>query len=818
MTRTNKRRELWMLALAAALISTGAAAQGAPAPVGPVPVGSAPVGPAPAAPPPIVTVPQGQTEAQRAAAARLGVPVSNERIADAIRQSGMGELQIRQRLEQAGLDPSMADPFFRGQAQGGTGGASPEFAAALRAMGVLSGDEAENALETRNASESTGAASSVFGKSLFNRSASVFDPVTSGPVDPSYRLGVGDALQVIITGQVELAYAPEIRRDGTIILPQLGQLALAGLTLEAARTAVTQRAALSYSGIRSGTSKLDLSITRIRSNAIFVIGEVEEPGAYQVNALATVFHALARAGGPRASGSFRRIELRRAGQVLKVLDLYEYILKGDASQDVRLEQGDVIYVPLNTRAVAISGGVRRPAVFELKEGEGFADLLRFAGGLTPRASVERVQVDRIVPPAERTPGKDRVLIDIRLGGSITTATAFPLVDGDRLRVFEIGDTRRNILSLSGAVFQPGDYEYRPGMTVDSLLAVGQGLLPSAIRDRILIQRMDPGTGRLVSHVVSLDGEPGRGFALMEFDRVAVLDIRRQYPERAVQVTGAVNLTGSREYVERESLRDLIDRSGGFVEGAQVVVLYRRTLGPTYSDTTSQTFTYAAASDFGVGGMADTVVMQPFDRVDVQLSPGYRRSRFVHIEGEFLYPGLYAINENVDRVRDLISKARLTPHAHAPSFQLKRRGELVAIDFQKAVAGETVNNMMLQDGDTMRISVNPRTIRVEGGVQQPAYLLYQPGLSVLDYIELAGGPVDRAQPRRAVVRYPSGFSRRVKPVLWAFTSQPEVVEGARIEVPVKPENQTTTVNDVLNRTLQIASTIASLAVAWAATQR
>lgn len=791
-----------------AAMSVPAGAQGAPA--GPVT--------APAAPPPVVTVPQGQTQAQQAAAARLGAPVSNERIADAIRQSGLNEAQIRERLQAAGMDPAIADPFFRGQTQG-QAGSSPEFAAALQAMGILGGDESDDQLPSRNAADSGGTASAVFGKSIFTRSASTFDPVTSGPVDPSYRLGVGDNLQLILTGEVELAYSPEIRRDGTIIVPQIGQVSLAGLTLEGARAVLRQRAAQSYSGIRTGATKLDLAIASIRTNAVFVIGEVEEPGAYQVNALATVFHALARAGGPRERGSFRQVELRRAGQVVKTLDLYDYLLQGDASQDVRLEQGDVVFVPLNTRAVAIAGAVRRPAIFELKEGEGFSDLLRLAGGLSPRASVERVQVDRILPAAERAPGKDRVLIDIRLGGNLSAASAFPLIDGDVLRVFEIGDTRRNVVSLSGAVFQPGEYEYRGGMTVDSLISSAQGLLPSAIRDRILIQRLNVATGRLESNVVNLNVNGGGQFPLVEFDKVAVLDIRRQYPDREVQVTGAVNLPGDQTFVERETLRDIIDRSGGFLEGAQLVALSRRLIGPSYSDTTSQVFTYAAATDFGPGGAADSVVLQPFDRVDVRFSPGYRSQRFVEVQGAFGYPGRYPITENVDRVLDVAARAGgLLPHAQPESFQLERNGELVAIDFRRALQRDPEHNVFVRSDDKLRVDIDPRVVRIEGGVQRPAYVLYQEGLSVRDYIELAGGPVERAQIRRAIVNYPSGYSQRTKRVLWVFSNQPEVVSGSTIIVPVKSVDQSTNVTEVLNRTLQIASTIASIAVAWAVATR
>jgi protein involved in polysaccharide export with SLBB domain len=813
--------QLRALLLACLIAGAGAQVQAQQAP--PAGVGTKPAGttatPPVSAPASMVTAPQGATAAQRAAAARVGAPVTNAQIADGIARSGMSEAQIRSRLQAAGLDASMADPFFRAQGAASAVTPSAEFMVALREMGVLAPDDSSRMAVATVQPADTTKQSAIFGKSLFLRASTAFDPVTSGPVDPSYRLGVGDNLQVILTGETELAYAPVIRRDGTVTLPQIGQVALAGLSLDAARTVLKQRAAVVYSGVGTGVTTMDLSISSIRTNAVFVIGEVEEPGAYTVSALATVFHALARAGGPTERGSFRSVELRRAGKVIRTLDLYEYLLKGDAAQDIRLEQGDVIFVPLNTRAVAVEGAVRRQSVFELRDGEGFAELVRFAGGVLPQASLERVQVDRILPAADRSPRKERVLIDIKLGGTLAAGAAFPLADGDMLKVFEIGDTRRNVISLVGAVTQPGEFEWRSGVTIDSLIASAQGLLPSAIRERVLIQRLNLETGRLSAFTVDLGTSTGRAFELAEFDRVEVLDVRRQYPQLQVTVAGAVTQPDTFDFVERESLRSLIDRSGGFAEGAQVVTVSRRIVRQVFSDTTSQVFTFSAIADFSPGGAADTFIVEPFERVDVRLSPGYRPQRFARVLGAFRYPGTYAVSENVDRLLDLVRQAGgLLPLAHPPSFRLEREGELLAVDFDRALAGDLEHNVLVRPEDQLTISSNPNVVRVQGAVERPSLLVYQRGLSVSDYIERAGGPTELAQVHRSIVYFPSGFSQRSRRVLGLFRRQPDVVAGATITVPVKPEKQGATWGDALNRTLQIASTLASLAVAWSVANR
>ncbi|MHB1193063.1 MAG: SLBB domain-containing protein [Longimicrobiales bacterium] len=770
-------------------------------------------------PPPVVTPPPQVRTGAQDAAARAGYAVTNAQIADAIRRRGLTAGQLRAQLEAAGYDPGLADPFFSADSASARGNQpSGDFVAALQSLGIVGSDLTEAEVGQEMAAGPRDATGGVFGKDIFRRANTAFDPVTSGPVDPGFRLGVGDQLQLILTGEVELAYALQVRRDGTVVVPQVGQIALAGLTLEGARTLLTQRAGQSYSGLQTGRTQLDLTIARIRSNAVFVIGEVEDPGAYQVNALGTVFHALARAGGPTDRGSFRAVELRRGGRVVRTLDLYSYLLDGDAAGDVRLEQGDVIYVPVNQRAVAVQGAVRRPGIFELASGEGLADLVRFAGGFSPQASLDRVQVDRILPAGERAPGFDRVKLDLVLGGQLERGQGFPLVEGDILTVLPIGDLRRNTLNLAGAVFLPGEYEFRPGMTLDSLLARAQGLLPFALRDRVLVRRLVPTTGRSEALSVSLDAGDGGRFLLEEFDEVEVLDGRRDYPAKTVTVLGAVNAPGERPFLEFETLRAFVDRAGGFQQGAQLVEVARRRTGAAYSDTTSTIFNFLAAVDFDAGGSADQFVLHPDDRMDVRLSPGYRPQRFVTVAGQFRDPGTYAVAEGVERLSELVERAGgVLPNAYPASFMLVRDGLPVALDFERAMRHDPRHDFPLRSGDLVSISLDPHVVRVEGAVVRPSLIRYQPGRSVLDYIELAGGPDERGQLHKAVVEYPNGYSRRVQRHLWLVNSQPEVISGAVITVPAKPES-TAGSGEVFTRVFQVASSITSLILAWVAITR
>ena len=770
-----------------------------------------------------VVVPSGQTAAQAAAQA-MGRNVSNDEIAAAIRNSGLSKTQLMDKLKAAGYDTSLASPFFGGGGVGSVKGgvASSDFTQALQQLGLFSGVEAQQKADSvvqkiSSAPRLDPKPGIVFGKDIFTRSSTSFDPITSGPVDPAYRLGVGDAVQLVVTGQVELAYQLEMRRDGTVIIPQVGQVSIAGLTLESARAVLKNRMAQSYSGLSSGEARLDLSIARIRSNAVFVIGEAEQPGALQVNALSTVFHALARAGGPSDHGSFRGIEVRRGGQVIRRLDLYDYLLKGDATNDIRTEQGDVIYVPLSTRNVTVIGAVRRQRQFELKQGEGFKDLLGFAGGLLPTASVERVQIDRILPAERRQPGIERVKVDVQLKGDLDSLSRVQLLDGDIVTVFGIGDLRRNVVTLKGEVFQPGDYQWRDGLTIGALIKQAQGLTPWALGDRIKVVRQVPQTGRTQLFSVDLNSSAGQAFALSEFDELEVLDGRLAYPQGRIAIAGAVNKPGERAYVENETLRDAIERSGGFMEDAQWVDVSRRKTGAAYSDTTSIVYSVRIDGQFASSSAA-SYKLERDDRIFVRSSPGFRSQRMITMSGEFKYPGQYAINESSDRVRDIVTRAGgVLPTAYPESFHLRRDGLDVSVDFAAAMRDERSSNVLLRNGDELVIGENPRTVEVTGAVNKRTLLKWQRGLSVQDYIEMAGGPSERGQDNKAVVQYPSGMSKRVHRVALFFHTSPEVVAGSIITVPLKPES-TTTASEAWARAVQTTSALASLIVAVAALKK
>lgn len=768
--------------------------------------------------------PSGPTAAQRAASERLGRPVSNQEVLEAIRRSGLSLSELRGRLRMQGLDTTLADPFFQdGLSFGDSTLVSAAGASTL--LGVLGNEDtavdADPATDLSRAEVAPSAGEyrgRVFGKNIFGRSSTAFEPATSGPVDPSYRLAVGDQLQMVLTGEVERLQTLEIRRDGTVLVPQVGQVPLAGLTLESARTALRQRAAQAFSGLNSGGTRLDLSVFRVRTSQVYVIGEVERPGAYQVSSLATVFHALTRAGGPTERGSFRNVQVRRAGELVREIDLYDYLLRGDASSDVRVLQGDIIFVPLAQQTVEVRGSVRRPAIFELREGEGFQALRSFFGGLLASAATDRIQVDRILPPDQRTPGVERVVVDVPLRSNLESMDSMAVHAGDIVTVFGIGRLRRNAVELKGQVQQPGIYQFQTGMTLGTLIDRAQGLLPWALRDRIQVTRPIRETGRSEFIEVSLLGA-GDTLRLAEFDEVTVLDGRLLYPSGRVTLNGAVNSPGDRPYLEGLTLKGVIDAADGFMETASSVELARRVISEDYSDTTSVIYRFPVDSTFGRRGQSVGFLLQREDRLYVHSSPGIRDQRTVLVSGLFRFPGSYVLANEGERLKDLVDRAGgLLPTASADAFRLVRNARPVAIDLSRAIAGHAQHNIALEAGDQLVVGAYEPTVLVRGAVQRSVLVLFDRNKDLGDYVEAAGGLIDGADKGRITVEYPSGQVSKVKRTLLLFRSAPRIEPGAVINVPTKPEGRESKFPQTLSVIVQTTTGILSLLIGYLAVTR
>ncbi len=765
--------------------------------------------------------------ARRLVEQRLGRSVSQQEIVRQIQGAGLSRSQVRRQLQSMGLDPGLADYYFD-LAERGMGAAdraaAPEMVAALQSMGVALevpyGDPfagsrtlfsdtavADSAAKEEDTGESA-EPSPVFGLDFFRRREPGLQRAVMGPVDRDYRLGPGDQIGVILSGGVELAYAMDVAREGYIVLPDVGQIQVNGLTLAELEDRLYQRLGDVYAGVGRGpgaTTRVQVALGRVRTILVYVMGEVVEPGAFQVGGLSTVFDALYDAGGPTERGSFRTIQVRRVGRTVATLDLYRYLLSGDGRADIRLEQGDVIFVPVTGPRVRIEGAVQRPAIFEVVGGEGLRDVIRFAGGLSADAVVRRAQIDRVLPPEDRGPGRDRVLLDVDVTGRVDGgAERIPLRDGDRVTVFRVSDLRRNRVSVSGAVRRPGTYEWVDGMTLWDLVSRADGLDEAAYTARAHVLRLneDDGTRRLlpVALVTDSGGRPVQDVPLADRDSVVVLSRAKLRNREFVHIAGLVKEPGTYPLAGEMTIRDLILAAGGFTHGAvrHAADVARMPEGATRSDTTARVFRVSLGEP--VKGPDDAeiprwlpqtgeFVLRHGDQVYVRRAPGYEPLRSIVITGEVMEPGRRVLEHRDTRLTDVVARAGgLTREGHAAGARLYRRGDLVAVNLAEALDDPASRfNFLLEDGDSLHVPKYDPTVLVTGAVAFETRVPYVEGEGLEYYIAQAGGYGDLANRGAVSVTYQNGQRAIVRELL-VFRRKPEPGPGSMITVPQVPAEQ------------------------------
>ena len=710
----------------------------------------------------IATVAQAQNPPlpppSQAASALQQAVQQNPGLADLIRQritqSGMTPDQIRARLQASGYPPTLLDAYVGAQTPGQPAPVpGAQEVAAVQSLGLPTMATAGEVLpvDTGLVRAAAGGKSGVFGVDVFQRTTTQFLPLLAGPVPADYKLGPGDQLVLILTGDVELAYTLQVTREGFILVPQVGQLFVSNLTLDQLRDLLYARLGRVYSGVRrspNATTRFDISVANVRANQAYVVGEVAQPGAYQISSLGTVLTALYAAGGVTERANLRAVEVRRFGKVIATLDLYDYLLRGDTKSDIRLETGDVVFVAVHGPRVDLTGAVRRPATYELKAGETLADLIGAAGGFRPEAARERIKIVRVVPPGERgTQATARVAIDVPLAAGLPPG--FRLEDGDVVQVDALADaTDEYVVAVTGMVQQAGRYPWRPGMTVRDLMLLARGPRLGADLREAEIARLpaDRARGELATTVrVPLDssylidrdsagrfiGPPGLPFAasgttpevpLEPYDNVLILKQPEFELQRTVTIVGEVHYPGAYALKTKgDRLAELIQRAGGLTPQA-------------YAD-------------------------------------GIRFYRQVNGAGRI----------NIDlpnALRDAASR----------------------------------DNVILQPGDSLFIPEYIPSVRVAGAVNAPGSVLYKKGAGLGYYIDAAGGFAYTADKGRASVRYADGEVHTRHKFLF-FRSDPVPGPGSEVNVPLKDTSNPTNYAALFGAIAQIlASTVAIIVVA------
>lgn len=671
----------------------------------------------------------------------------------------------------------------------------------------------------------TGEDLELFGRRIFTLAPEAFTQSTYGPVGPDYRLGPGDELVIQMWGAYQRVHELYITREGYILIPEVGQIVMASLTLEQAKRYLLQFMTPSYQALdygRSGaTAFLDVSLGELRALRVFVMGDALTAGAYTLSSVSTIFTALYAAGGPSVRGSLRDIALIRGSREITRLDGYDYLVRGDPSDDKRLEDGDIVFIPPIGPKVAVQGRVKREAVYELKAGETLKDAIAAAGGVTASALLERAQIARILPPEERgeTPYV-RVFIDVNLEQILSDDDIkFPLFDGDVVTVFPVPDDSRGFVVVEGVVWNPGRLQWREGLSLREAILKAGGLREEALMSRVNVIRTHPDeTTEQISTVLSeaMSGDPRNNTLLERRDRVEVLSIHDVYPSPHVFIYGQVQTPGQYLLHDNMTLLDLIVRAGGlntdaWTEWAELVRVRLARDGSVTEFTTQMVpidTTYAPA---GPGSL----ILQDLDQVFVRRKPLWEVRRNVELRGEVMFPGAYSLQRDDETVVELVRRAGgLSPYANASGARFYRQREdagRINIDLNRALENPTLlDNIIMQPGDSLYVPPIVDYVTVQGAVGFPTSVLYVRGKGLKYYITNAGGYAENADKIRTRVIFPNGSIWQSRGFL---SARPRIEPGSNIFVPVSTDVKKDAWETIRDTTALLTSFTTVLLLIW-----
>ncbi len=543
----------------------------------------------------------------------------------------------------------------------------------------------------------------IFGYNLFNSELLTFEPSLNVPTPKNYVLGAGDEIIIDVWGASEQTYQEIISPDGYIKIPNLGPIYLNGLTIEDGSVRIKSRLTQIYSGLSSSGGRrpntfVQVSIGQVRTIRVSVIGEAISPGTFNVSSLSTIGNVLYLSGGPNINGSLRNIELLRDGNVIDQFDGYDFLIKGQIVKNVRLQDRDIVRVLPYENRVEISGEIKRPGIYEMKEGETFEDLILFAGGFTENAYSGIVKI-------RRNNGITREFVDL-------TNKEFGLQspqNGDYVMVGGIIDRFENRIQIRGAVFREGEYELTEELTLTQLIEKAQGLRGDAFLERGTIYRTkEDYSNEVISFNIRqiLKGEE-KDISLSREDVINIPSIYDLKEEFYLQVFGEVKSPGVYPFAEAISVEDLLLKAGGLRESASGshVEVARRVKDVEQNgnrNSTAEIFTFSISETLALSAEASNFILQPFDQVYIRKSPGYQQQINIKVEGEVLYPGFYALEKKDERISDILKRTGgLTSEGFAKGATLIRRTEFNPPKSDDLIRLESLQQMK-QNNETNQI--------------------------------------------------------------------------------------------------------------------
>lgn len=667
----------------------------------------------------------------------------------------------------------------------------------------------------------------VFGRNIFNNKNLTFEPNMNIATPQNYRLGPGDAVIIDIYGASQKSITSTVSPDGDIVIEGFGPIQVSGLTVNQANARIR-----SQLGIRYSSSRIKISLGQTRTITVNVMGEAKAPGTYTLSAFSTVFQALYMAGGINDLGTLRNIKIYRNNRLISLCDIYDYILNGKMTGNVRLSDGDVIVIEPYDCLVNISGKIKRPMFYEMKKNESVGTLLKYAGGFTGDAYKKSVRLSRKT-------GREYSIFNI---GEFNMNN-FHVADGDSVSVDSVLPRYANTVEIKGAVFRPGMYNLNAEInSVRSLISHAEGLTEEAFGTHAVMHRMkrDRTLEVIPVDVVGILGDNVPDIPLKENDVLFIPTKTERMTQRTIIIHGEVQYPGIYKYADNETIEDFILQAGGLTDKASTVKVdvARRVDNPKALTTDSiiaKTYTLSLKDGFVIDGTPGFKLM-PFDEVYVRKSPGYVTQQNVNIEGQAMFAGTYTLSNKNEKLSDLVKKAGgVTDLAYVKGARLERRitpeerlkmqtvikllqiqaGEKDSVNMNKQQLGDTYYvgieldkalqkpngdaDLVLREGDKLIIPEYNGTVKISGDVVYPNAVAYEKGKKVSYYIDQAGGWGNRAKKSRAIIVYMNGTVAKV-------SHNAKVLPGSEIIVPSKPKRDVS----IVSQWLGVGTGVASLA--------
>lgn len=676
----------------------------------------------------------------------------------------------------------------------------------------------------------------VFGSELFDNPDLNFEPNLKLATPVNYVLGPGDELQISVYGVQEYSATIPVSMEGKVNIQYVGQIPVSGMTIEAATQKIRGAISRVYSTVASGQSQVGISLSRIRTIKVTIIGS-KQPGNYSVSSLATVYNALFLGGGPGKNGSYRNIELLRNNKVYKNIDIYKFLVNGNQSDNVGLKDNDVIRIPAYTQRVTVEGQVSRPGIFEMKSGETFKDLLTFASGFNEFAYTASVTV------LQKT-AKEFKVKDIKS----TEFASYKPLSGDVFRVTKILNRFENRIRIEGAVFRPNTYSFYEGMRISDLVAQADGLKEDAYVKRATIVRTKSDLTTEVAHAnltKAMSGDAEENLLLRKEDIVTVYSILDFQDDYILTIDGEVKNPGVFDYHQSITLRDLVLQAGGLTGSASKKVEIARMIKSENSDDANSK--KVELFNLELTGDNDEQVknfeLEPFDVINIRKMAVYNKPEMITISGAVNYTGKYVLANKKEKIYDLIQRAGgLTAVANLDGVKIKRpiqakqiedienidlnlgkkdsiqnkltkklkeelKYAIIPVEWRKIVKDPNDNtNVTLFPGDEIEVTTYNESVKITGNVLLTSEIPYEKGKGFSYYLDAVGGTDAKGWKKKAYIIYPNGKAA-VSNTFFFIRSYPKVLPGSQIVVPEKPETKKMSTGEWVS----IGSVITSIAL-------